>query len=520
MLRGLFAVLNLGVVGVACALLGGDAPAWILAVPVALAAPARLLGSEGARVLKLLGLAVVVGVGQFYASVALVDVGVSLLVLGALAVVPFFSTATSTLQAELSRSRAALEVAHQSSNHLEAQLMSGTERLEETERVLTARFERRFAEAAAHQSEILAAVVDAVFAVDDKGVVTSCNPAGERLLRATEEGIVGQHLNSFLPQAKPGALALLARTSRLRVAKGEAAQMRELTCIPQRGPQLEVEIAVGALPSRDGAEGYSPATYTVVVRDISLRKEVERMKDELVATVSHELRTPMTAILGSLKLMAGGAVGPLPPKATELLELAQRNGNRLVDLINDLLDIQKMEEGKLAFQMRRCSLAEICEQAVKTARPMGESVGVSYRFTATDALPEVWADASRIEQVVANLLSNATKFSPKGGTVTVQVDASAAERVRVEVTDQGPGLPEGIAEKVFERFVQGESGDTRSSGGTGLGLTIARSIVERHGGEIGVTSQPGRGASFFFELPSAKLVGRGHTGPIEVASAS
>lgn len=168
----------------------------------------------------------------------------------------------------------------------------------------------------------------------------------------------------------------------------------------------------------------------------------------------------------------------------------------------------------MTFQMRRCSLSDICSQAVSRARPMGEAVGVDYRFSAADDLPEVWADAGRVEQVVVNLLSNATKFSPKGTRVDVRVTLVGSERVRVEVNDEGPGLSPAIIDRVFDRFVQGESGDTRSSGGTGLGLTIARSIVQRHGGEIGVDKEFVGGASFYFELPSANLVGRGKSGPV------
>ena len=145
---------------------------------------------------------------------------------------------------------------------------------------------------------------------------------------------------------------------------------------------------------------------------------------------------------------------------------------------------------------------------------MGASVEVDYRFSSPPELPDVWADAGRIEQVVTNLLSNATKFSPKGSVVDVKLIAQEDERLRVEVTDRGPGLSEELAARVFERFVQGESGDTRRSGGTGLGLTIARSIVDRHGGEIGVRSRPGEGATFYFELPTAQLVHRGSSGPV------
>lgn len=515
-LRAGAAALNLAVVAVACASLSPESPAWLLAVPVALAAPLRLMGGERGRMMMVLGLAVAVGLGLVLAGLPAAGSLPPVAAVAALAFAPSVAGPAPALRSALDESREALEAARESTRELELQLTRDSDKIVETARILTEKFERRLTNAQANRQQILNAVVDGVLTVTPAGVIESCNSAGLRLLRAREEEeVLGQPLLRFLPQARPAALALMARTSMHAAQKGAAPLSRELACIPLRGAQIEVEIAVGMMAEGSVAEdtGEFQITYTMVVRDISTRKEVERMKDQLVATVSHELRTPLTAILGSLQLMAGGAVGEFPPKARELLELAKRNGLRLVDLVNDILDIQKMQEGKMAFDMRRCSLVDICRDAVDSAAPMGESVSVAYRFDAVAGLPPVWADAGRIEQVVANLLSNATKYSPTGSTVEVRVDTAGSERLRVEVRDQGPGLEPELANKVFERFVQGETGDTRSSGGTGLGLTIARSIVERHGGEIGVVSTPGSGATFYFELPTATSVQRGNSRP-------
>ncbi len=237
-----------------------------------------------------------------------------------------------------------------------------------------------------------------------------------------------------------------------------------------------------------------------VARDVQDQKEVEQMKNDFVSVVSHELRTPLTSIRGSLGLLAGGVAGPLPEKARSLVEIAAKNSERLGRLINDILDIEKMESGRVGFRFAPVELGPLVEQAVESNRAYAETYGVELRTAG--ALPEarVWADADRLLQVMANLLSNAAKFSPPGEVVEVGVERLEGS-LRVEVTDHGKGIPPELRPRLFEKFVQADASSTRQKGGTGLGLSISKAIVERHRGAIGFESEPGVATTFFFDLP-------------------
>lgn len=237
-----------------------------------------------------------------------------------------------------------------------------------------------------------------------------------------------------------------------------------------------------------------------VARDVNDRKKVEQMKSDFVSLVSHELRTPLTSIRGSLGLLAGGVVGELPEKARTLVDIAAKNSERLVRLINDILDVEKIELGQMSFCLVPQELMPVVEQALESNRSYAQPYNIELRLV--EAVPEarVRLDGDRIEQVLANLLSNAAKFSPRGGMVEVRVTRQPG-CVRVAVTDHGPGIPAHFQERVFEKFAQADLSSSRQKGGTGLGLSISRAIIERHGGQIGFTTAPGEGTTFFFDLP-------------------
>jgi PAS domain S-box-containing protein len=237
-----------------------------------------------------------------------------------------------------------------------------------------------------------------------------------------------------------------------------------------------------------------------VARDIQDQKEVEQMKNDFVSVVSHELRTPLTSIRGSLGLLAGGVAGELPEKARSLVEIAAKNGERLGRLINDILDIEKIESGKMGFRFAPVELGALVEQAVESNRAYAEAYGVELRIAGTLPEARVWADADRVLQVMANLVSNAAKFSPPGEVVEVAVERLDGN-LRVEVTDRGKGIPPELRPRLFEKFMQADASSTRQKGGTGLGLSISKAIVERHGGTIGFESEPGVATTFFFDLP-------------------
>ncbi len=238
-----------------------------------------------------------------------------------------------------------------------------------------------------------------------------------------------------------------------------------------------------------------------VGQDITARKELELLKQQFVALVSHELRTPLNSIGGVLSLLSVGALGPMPEKAVGKIEIAERNINRLMLIVNDLLDIEKLEAGQMQMSIGDISLAPLLATAVESVERVAEREQVSIETASTDAL--IFADGDRLVQVLVNLLGNAIKYSPKGGVVAISVK-EMPDFVEVRVTDSGRGIPASHREAVFERFRQVEIADSKKKGGTGLGLAICKAIVEQHRGSIGVDSEEGKGSSFWFRVPASR----------------
>ena len=283
-----------------------------------------------------------------------------------------------------------------------------------------------------------------------------------------------------------------------RVLAGEPVSY-ELT---QRSAVLGVrDYAVSYVPRRDADDKQGQVTgFFVMATDITDMKRIDRMKSEFVSTVSHELRTPLTSIRGSLGLIAGGVAGPLPLAAQGLVDIAKNNCERLIRLINDILDIEKIESGQMRLALQTVSLQPLLKQAMTANEGFAGQHGVTLRLQAPDEAVLVSVDTDRLTQVLTNLLSNAVKFSPKSEVVEVTL-LERAERVRVEVRDHGPGIPKEFRKRIFQKFSQADSSDTRQKGGTGLGLSISKAIVEGMGGRIGFDNAPDGGTIFFFELP-------------------
>jgi PAS domain S-box-containing protein len=250
----------------------------------------------------------------------------------------------------------------------------------------------------------------------------------------------------------------------------------------------------------DDADEGKVVGFYVQATDVTALKQVDRIKSEFVSTVSHELRTPLTSIRGSLGLIAGGVGGKVPDAVMTLVEIAKNNCERLIRLINDILDIEKIESGKIQLDLRETALKPLLAQALEANEGFGAEKNVSLRLHCPDETLQVLADSDRLTQVVTNLLSNAMKFSPPNETVEVHV-SRAGLGVRVEVRDRGPGIPEEFRKRIFQKFSQADSSDTRQAAGTGLGLNISRAIIERLGGTMGFESEAGAGTVFFFELP-------------------
>lgn len=265
---------------------------------------------------------------------------------------------------------------------------------------------------------------------------------------------------------------------------------------------------------RDGIEVVCEWTVTPLVnqqggiisviaqgRDITAQIEADRLKQEFTSTLSHELRTPLTSIIGSLQLVSSGVLGDLNKDQAELAEVAGRNGQRLLDLINDLLDIDKIESGKLTLFPEPMPLDELVRESMRLNQGFADRFEVD--LASTGALPNITvnADRKRLLQVMTNLISNAAKFSPKGGSVEIDMQQTNGE-VKVSVSDRGSGIPENFRNRIFGRFAQADSTDSRAKGGTGLGLAICKRLIELMGGTIGFSSRDGGGTTFWFTLPA------------------
>ena len=248
----------------------------------------------------------------------------------------------------------------------------------------------------------------------------------------------------------------------------------------------------------------------VLEQTVERLKRVERLKDGFLSTVSHELRTPLTSIRGSLGLLTSGAVGTLSAEVVEVVAVAERNAIRLITLINDILDIERLETGTIELQFAQVPVESILRRAMESLTTFGHTHDITVEAPKVSSM--IWADADRIIQVLVNLLSNAVKFSPPGGVVTIGVGLRDSW-VEFRVTDRGRGVPAAHRRMIFERFRQVETSDAREKGGTGLGLAICKSIIEQHGGTIGVESEEGSGSTFWFRVattlrPVAPRLGR------------
>jgi PAS domain S-box-containing protein len=270
---------------------------------------------------------------------------------------------------------------------------------------------------------------------------------------------------------------------------------REIRFLRRDGTELWGELALSLLRDETG----TPHQVIGVLQDITTRKQAEKVKDEFISVVGHELRTPLTSIRGSLGLLEGGIFGELPPEAQSMLTLAVTNTDRLVRLINDVLDIERMDAGRMELQLVPVKASALVTSALQVLQMNATETGLALHADVDEDLT-VSVDTDRIIQVLVNLLGNAIKFSPHRSTITVTA-SSEQGHARFAIKDTGRGIPADRLESIFERFRQVDSSDAREKGGSGLGLAIARDIVVDHGGEMNVESEVGAGSTFSFTLP-------------------
>ncbi|WP_237758970.1 MHYT domain-containing protein [Legionella birminghamensis] len=340
---------------------------------------------------------------------------------------------------------------------------------------------------------------DGIIACDANGKITVYNKA----LKSYQQVPLGKdlRLSDYLHFTSPNNQVLEDEETPLkRALQGEKIHGLELLLKFNNGEVRNVIVDGQAITGTDN----STMGAVIAIHDVTDLKETEKMKREFVSVVSHELRTPLTSIRGSLGLVLGGAVGTFSEKAQKLLDIANKNCERLLLLINDILDMEKIQAGKMDFKLKQTNLANLIQDAILAIKMYGEKFNVSVRLEKMfpDIIVEV--DPDRLMQVMANLLSNAIKFSPTGGEVTVSMKQQG-NQVRVIVTDSGSGIPLEFQSRIFQQFSQADSSSTRGKGGTGLGLSISKAIIEKMGGQINFSSQPGVGSQFYFDLNNVSV---------------
>lgn len=268
-----------------------------------------------------------------------------------------------------------------------------------------------------------------------------------------------------------------------------------------QGTTHETSVVIGGLPLdlRVSLLPLPGSNLGMIIQDIRQRKAIDRLKNEFISTVSHELRTPLTSIRGALGLLEGNVFGRLPSDVMEVVEIARLSTDRLIRLVNDILDIEKLDSGKMELRRVVISVEKILQTTLDGLHHYARERGVEIESEVQGSLM-IFADRDRIDQVLTNLISNALKFSPQGALVRVCAVLNEQRRVRITVQDQGPGIAKENQTRLFGRFQQLDATDNRQYGGTGLGLAICKAIVEQHGGRIGVESEIGNGSVFFIEL--------------------
>lgn len=341
-------------------------------------------------------------------------------------------------------------------------------------------------------SAILNNAFEAILIVDASGKLLRANPAAARLFEYSLDHLVSLKIQRLLPDLSP-------RFSR---EESDLTPMHALQTrgISSTGQEINLELSLSHQLLR-GAN-----VFTLIIHDISERAKVDKLKREFISTISHELRTPLTSIKGSLSLCMSGATGTLSASTEKMLNIASTNADRLVRLINDILDIDKLEFSHVTFNMAPHPVYEYLELSVEQCAAYAEKYGVQLTLeTNTPSAHRFLAniDPDRFLQVMFNLLSNAIKYSEPGGQVEIRLTKLATNQLQISVRDWGAGIPEEFHNRIFQKFAQADSSDSRRREGTGLGLSITKIIVERFGGQIDFESRPGAGTEFRVTLPSS-----------------
>jgi len=342
-------------------------------------------------------------------------------------------------------------------------------------------------------TSILNNMQESVITINKDCIIESCNPATKSIFGFSQEELIGKRFgrtltNFICPMYKEDTFWKEECFLRNAFEKKDVmGKKKDGTIFP-----MELEVSTINFENKP--------VFLLVIRDITERKEIEKMKNEFISIVSHELRTPLTSIRGALGLINSNSLGEMPDKISNLVDIAYKNSMRLGNLINDILDIEKIEAGKMDFDIKPVSLVELIEQSIEANKPYAEQYNVEILIK--DVLPDVKinADKERIMQVLSNLISNAAKFSPEGEKIYIYTE-KIKSKIRISVKDNGSGIPKKFKPSIFKKFAQMDSSDSRSKGGTGLGLSICKAIVEHMNGSIGFETEENKGTVFYFDIP-------------------
>ncbi len=341
---------------------------------------------------------------------------------------------------------------------------------------------------------------DAILSTDVEDRILSWNRGAEAILGYSKEEIVGKHLSILFPPERFHELADMRAKVQLSGA------LRDIEVQNKRKNGVMIYLSLSVSPITD-AEG-KIIGFLRVAKDITEKKryeqrlkELDQLKSDFVSNVSHELRTPLTAIKGSVDNMLDGLTGDLNEKQSRYLVRIKSNADRLARLINDLLDLSRIEAG-IKLKRTNLSLPTVAREVVESLAPVAAEKRISFEIEFADNNLTAWADPDRIAEVLTNLLGNAIKFTPTRGKVTVSLVRNGDDWVKVSVADTGPGIPSDEAKRIFDKFYQVSQPERQKAMGTGLGLAIAKTLVELHGGKIWLKSEAGRGSTFSFTLPT------------------
>ena len=345
-------------------------------------------------------------------------------------------------------------------------------------------------------SAILSNAVEGILTIDLKGTVLSINPAAELMFGYSAEEVIGKNVKILMPQSYREKHDEYLDNYKRTGIKKIIGMGREVEGECKNGSRFPLDLAVSEVVL-DAEEKF----YMGIVRDLSEKKQAEKMKNEFLSTVSHELRTPLTSIHCSLGLIIDNFSDDLPDKLMALHTIAYSNSERLIKLINDILDVQKMEMGGMVFDNEAINLFSLLKQSVLANQAYAEKLGnIALQITPENSSVEVYADAGRLMQVITNLISNAVKFSPESSLVNINL-VEEESVVRVVITDKGEGIPDDFKDRIFTKFAQADSSDTRKVEGTGLGLSICKIIIERLEGNLDYNNLDEGGCAFYFTLP-------------------